>query len=232
MHDAIRDWLNSSRNYAAGVSLYLKYGIDSRLLNCFKEPIESEFKKKLLLEELTRLYHSHPLFTGEDPPKEEEPAEKHWPEAVADTPLSTLREEWRPLYGTLTNLQARIHDVAYAGLHDALKKEEAYQMAAEIVRLTNKINEIYYAKDYYLKHGKLPSTDPEPVATLLSNEDAYTKKKNIERYLRDLAKKLKRENISEIKRVKWLPKWDTLCKEITALNKQLNRPENEGIPER
>lgn len=231
MRDAIRHWLNGSRSYHEGVKLLLQYSTDQRLINCFKEPIETDFKRKRLAATLQELYEQHPAEKVKIAAPVQPPADKTWPVDNSNDVLASLREQWRPLYGEMTNLQARIHDVALQGQHDSAKAMEAHQMAEKIVQLTSSINEIYYQKTYFEKYGKLPEVEKAP-APEISPDQAFMRKKTVERYLRDLAKKLKRTELSDVKRNKWYPKWDTLTDELRSLNKILNRAENEGIPER
>lgn len=231
MFEAIREWLNSDRNYGAGVILALRYSTDPKIINCFKEQIQTDFKRKKLVEVLTELYKDQPKQQAVVKPQADIIQAKAWPADNKNEVLASLREQWRPLYGEMSNLQARIHDVALAGNHDPSKEMEAYQMAESIMRLNGQINEIYAKKEYFLKHGKLP----DPVVTVkadVSPDQAFMRKKTVERYLRDLANKLKRSELSDLKRNKWIPKWDNLCEEIRQLNQKLNRPSDEGIPQR
>jgi len=230
--EPIVSWLNSSRSYQEGVNLYLKYGTDRLLRNCFMEPIETDFKRKKLVEALRGL-----LETTREEKQIVKKAEtvivstgKQWPDDPDDI-LTSLRERWRPLYGEMTMLQGRLHEVANQGQRVKEKKEEARQMAGRILELQDEINGIYAEKEYYQQHGSLPV----PVKTVEENislEEAYRKKQNNERYLRDLAGKLSRTALTDHKRTKWLAKWDTLATQLRELNKKLNRAIDEGIPER
>ena len=233
MLEQIREWLNGNREYSSGVALVLRHSTDPRIINCFREPLETNFKRKKLVEVLTELYTDRPEPAALRAPSQPAlpPAEKTWPVDNTNEILASLREQWRPLYGEMTNYQARIHDIALQGVHDPQKKEEAHQMAKKIIDLNNKVNEIYARKAYFLKFGKLPDDTAEPIKEI-SSDTAFMRKKTVERYLRDLAAKLKRTELSDVKRTKWIPKWDSLCEELRALNKTLNRAENEGIPER
>jgi len=156
---------------------------------------------------------------------------KTWPSDDSNEVLTMLREQWRPKYGEMTNLQARIHDIAEAGNTDPNKRLEACQMAAKIIRLDKEIRKLYADKDYYLKNGTLP-VKPIEIQVIGPIELVWARKQNLQRYLRDLAGKLKRESISDVKRNKWLPKWESHVAELKELNNRLERPENEGIPER
>lgn len=232
MREPIVSWLNGSRNYQEGVNLYLKYGTDRLLRNCFLEPIETPFKQKKLVECLRELLQN----CNKEKKIVQEAKEvvtvsgKQWPETT-DEILKSLRDRWRPLYGEMTMLQGRLHEVANQGARDPAKKEEARQMAQRILELEEAVYEIYAEKEYYTEHGKLPVA-VKAIEENITLEAAYRQKSNLERYLRDLANKLSRSELSDHKRTKWLTKWDALASQLMELNKKLNRATNEGIPER
>jgi len=207
MQADLRAWLNGDRNYAAGIQLYLKHGTDARLRNCFLEPIPTDFKKKLLLQTLTDLYRG----TAAAVVKKETTTTiylngaRNWPADTSDEIVTNLREQWRPLYG---------------------------EMAARIVELDKKIREIYADKSFYEKNQRLPdqrAATPEVIGPI---EKVFARAEALKRYLRDLKKKLDRSEISDIKRNKWVVKWEEYCSELRQLNNRLQKPENEGIPDR
>jgi len=234
MLEDLREWLNGSRNYAAGVQIYLKHGKDARLRNCFLEQIESDFKKTLLLKTITDLYRGN---TKAIEQKENTTTiylngAKSWPADNQDEIVINLREQWRPLYGEMSSLQARIHDVALQGKTDINKKLEACQMAARIVLLDKKIRDIYSNKSFYEKNKRLPDQQLATIEVIGPIEKVFARAETLKRYLRDLKKKLTRAEISDIKKNKWVPKWDAYCNELRQLNNRLQKPENEGIPDR
>lgn len=233
MTEPIVSWLNSSRSYQEGVKLYLEHGTNRLLRNCFLEPIETEFKRKKLVEALRGLLEQSREEKTIVAQTETVYAStgKQWPQNTKDQILQSLRERWRPLYGEMTTLQGRIHEVAMQAKRDPSKKEEARLMAKRILELDDEIMGIYAEKEYYLKHGSLP-VPVKQIEEDISTEEAYRKKSNLERYLRDLAGKLDRAEISDHKRTKWLAKWNALSAQLIELNKKLKRAPNEGIPER
>lgn len=235
MMEAIKDWLNGNRHYATGVALYLQYGKDVKLRNLFNEPIKTAFKEKKLVEVLLQLYSGTVKAVAVKQTTTEKYLTTHktW-QPGTDAILNALREQWRPLYGLRSNLKARIHDVALAGNTDTVKRQEAAQMAAEIISISKQINKIYAKKSYYEQHGKLPL---EPVETdgIGDAATAYLLKKNAERYLRRLhnfmagtsnAKKPPNPKQHE----KWLLQYRKWEKELLKANIFLNRPHEEGLP--
>jgi hypothetical protein len=234
----VKDWLASSHSYQKGVSLYLKYGGDARYIRLFKEPIITDFKQSALLKQLKILYTEMQSSAGSNnissqaaqpvnADKDYSPTS--WVENTTDEYLMNLREQWRPLYGKRSNLQARIHDVASIGNTDAVKRQEAASMAAEIIRLSKQIKRIYDAKNEYIKMGASAPTyeDIEPIG---SPEAIVIKWNNIKRYLRELRRKINSPDVSLAKHEKWILAFEQYSKELSALNKQLNRPLNEGLP--
>jgi hypothetical protein len=234
MQEEISNWLSGSRNYAVGVQLYLKSGKDPLLLNLFREPIETEFKHKKLASSLQSLLNGTEKAIVQQKTSTAKYLGNHnnWPPESSDEILTALREQWRPLYGKLTNLQARIHDIALSGKKSATKQMQACQMAGEIIDLDEQIRSIYSKKDYYLKHHKLPD-EPFTVPIQIGDDKiAWSRRENLKRYLRTLANQLSRHKISDAKRPKWLQKWNDHVAEIRELNKRFKRPDNEGIPPR
>lgn len=232
MVEEIQKWFNSSRDYHTGVDIYLKYGKDSRLINSFTENKVTPFKKQLLLDTLTQM-----MATGatQAPKKEAEApkTEKHWPEDSKDDILNSLRSQWRPLYGKMTNLQARIHDIAERGQKDPEARLQAGQMAKEIVFLNKRIREIYAQKSYYEKNGSLPeSTDKKIPEEVVSIGQLFKMRENECRYLRQATRRLKELKEDDPKRVGLILKAQSHEKTIIELNIKLERPEYEGIPAR
>lgn len=104
---------------------------------------------------------------------------------------AALFEKWKPLYGELMDLQSTMYELAKAGTTDPKKKEAAGRQALRILELDTLCDEIYAARDHFLKHGSLPdenadldlSIDPMAWPRLLENH---------KRYLRQYEGKLKR----------------------------------------
>jgi hypothetical protein len=120
--------------------------------------------------------------------KPEKIAKNKWPDQC-DEILSSLKHRWRELYGEMTNLQARVGDLARAGVTDPNKKQEAGRMALRILDLDEACDEIYSKKDYYIEHGKLPLEAP-PIEISLDPALWYKKLHNHQRYCRQFRKDL------------------------------------------
>lgn len=202
--EEIRDWLNSSKDYAAGVQLYLKYGNDRTLKALFTQEAETAFKRDRLFAALKLIYENlrnptTPKAAIQRQLEKNNPPEnfKYWPPVpISDPVLNALYEQWKPIYAEMMNLSARIYDVAVFGEKDQQKALEACSMVHRILDLDDKCDEIYAKRDYYYEHGALPTLlveteivgDPVRWATLMNNA---------ERYVRQYKGKLKKDPSNE-----------------------------------
>lgn len=229
--DFIKEWLNSGRNYAEGVKIYLTYGKEQKFINLFNEPIQTAFKEKKLAEVLTQLYkgNAKAVTVKATTTTKYLTGHKTWPEDTSDAILTALRNQWRPLYGERSSLQARLHDVALAGNTDSVKRQEAAQMAGRIIQLSKEISDIYATRSYYQQHGQLPQKQVE-ASPFGDAAKAYIAKKNAERYLREYTSKLKSTRGTTKQRIKWVQAIERHTKYLKQANNYLNRPENEGTP--
>lgn len=219
MEDVLH-WLNNSRNYQAGVELYLKYGRDKLLKTLFTAEAESEFKRTRLVKALKELYNN---FQHPTSPKaaiqrqleKQDPTEnfKYWPPIpIADPVLAALYESWRPIYAEMMNLQARIYEVAQLGNSDPAKAMEASEMVHRILDLDDACDEIYAKRDHYYQHGTLPANvqnhepvgDPVKMAVELNNSL---------RYIREYKAKLKKDP-ANVKAAEKLLKHENRVKEL------------------
>jgi hypothetical protein len=215
----VRVWLNSKRVYADGVALYLKHGTDSRLKNLFAHEACSDFKKKKLGEELENLLDKKTPIDAIKIPQQTSYLTHHqgWPaNTTDDAVLNALHGQWRPLYGEMTNLQARLYDVALQGNSDSNKRLEACQMAHRILKLDDECQEIYAQREFYLLNGRLPEQAPPPDLVgdpvVLAMQHA-----NYERYVRDYKNKLAKNPNNE----KWAQKLKTYQEKLAWIKKQL-----------
>lgn len=194
--DVIREWLNSSRNYNAGATLYLKHGKDEKLKRIFREPA-SDFKKQKLAEALRSLLNNqeHAAAKQEEQKattiQRERLAEKRWPKE-RDTTLEALHQQWRIKFLEMTSLQSRIYDVALAGQTDSAKKQEAGQMAHRILDLDDECDDLYRQRDHYIKHNRLPE-EPKPMDLVVDVKKIPLALANCQRYIRDYKNKLLKE---------------------------------------
>lgn len=164
--EALRNWLNSARNYDEGVKLLVQYSSDAKLKRLFTTEAKSEFKQKLLLQKLQGLYTAG---TTQQIVKEEQSQQVVQRVAVAhfgwppekDEVITALHAQWKPLFSELNALSSRIYDIAKAG-----NKTEAGAMAHRILDLDDQCDALYDKRDYYLQHGRLPEEKAEyPVVT-------------------------------------------------------------------
>lgn len=189
--DDVKNWLNGTQNYDAGVKLYLQYGHDKLLRLLFTKEAETAFKRSRLVQALKDLYQN---FQHPTSPKaaiqrqlqKQNPAEnfKYWPPApITDPVVMALYESWRPLYAEMMSLQARIHEVAIQGDKNPTKALEACQMTHRILDLDDQCDDIYAKRDYYYQSGQLPSLvvttevvgDPVRWVTNLANHQRYVR---------------------------------------------------------
>jgi hypothetical protein len=200
--DDIRNWFNTRKKYPEGVKLYLKYGRDPILIRLFTEEKQSDFKENKLASALNQILSSNttPAVTSlKQPPAAEKPiqtqtekiARNRWPEKC-DEILSSLKHRWRELYGEMTNLQARLGEVARAGATDPNKRQEAGRMALRILDLDGDCDDIYSKKDYYIEHGKLP-IEISPIEISLDPALWYKRLQNHQRYSRQFRQDLEKD---------------------------------------
>jgi hypothetical protein len=119
-------------------------------------------------------------------------APNRWPAVpIQDAVIAALHNQWKPLYSEMLALQARIYDVAEVAekYNDPLKLQESCTMAFKITELDELIDEIYFKRDYYNEHGRLPEqkVTHEPVAPHMWP----MKLENAKRYVRYYQNKLK-----------------------------------------
>lgn len=200
----IRDWLNSTKEYATGVKLYLKFGSDPILKSLFTKEAESQFKRERLFLALKSIYDNYRKPTTakaaiQRQVEKQRPPEnfKYWPTVpISDPVLSALHEQWKPIYAEMMNLSARLHEVAVLGGKDQQKALEACSMAHRVLDLDDQCDEIYAKRDHYYQHGTLPGplNKPEPVGDPVR---WVTLMNNAERYVRQYKNKLKRDPANE-----------------------------------
>lgn len=198
--DDVKVWLNSPRNYDAGVKLYLQYGHDNLLKALFTREAETAFKRSRLETALKDLYQNHqhptsPKAALQRQLQKQNPAEnfKYWPPYPINDPIvSALYEQWKPLYSEMMNLQARLADVALLAEQDSNKALESCQMVHRILHLDDQCDDIYSKRDYYYQNGALPK--------LIIEEEVVgdpvrwvTNMRSAERYVRDYKAKLRKD---------------------------------------
>lgn len=122
-------------------------------------------------------------------------AGKGWP-AIMDATIQQLHDTWKPLIAEKYHLQARIYEVAKAGLTNEEKRKEACTMAHRILDLRDECRAIYKMRDHYLQHGALP-TEQQPDGICQDYRKWPTKLANHQKYLRDYKAKHAKETDPE-----------------------------------
>jgi hypothetical protein len=227
----IRKWLNGPRNYSEGVKLLLEHSQDEKLKKLFSTEGPTDFKKKKLHETLqqilsntnrngiknfiqrqkplepelqkvlnttsTRLISQTPTRLDISAPLQNP---NKWP-AQMDEVTKALFEKWKPIYAEKCNLEARIYEVAKAGLKNKSKEMEAGKMAHRILDLDDQCEQIYEQRNHYLKTGELPFHS-KPSKLVVDPVKMATELKNAERYLREYKGRLKKNPADEKAAVK------------------------------
>lgn len=193
MMEGIRTWLNSSKDYDAGVALLIKYSSNAKLKRLFQVEGVSDFKKGLLEKELKGLLQTGQQVVEEKKVVQHGMAVNHsrWPGEM-DAIVKSLHEQWKPLFAEMNDLQTRLYDVAVAGKTDKAKEIAAGKMAHKILDLDDACESIYARRDHYMQHGKLPE-ESKPADVVVDPVKMVVALKNAERYVREFKNKLKKD---------------------------------------
>jgi len=229
----IKDWLNSSRPYDAGVALYMRYGDDKQMKELFTEH-RTPFKEKKLVELLKSLLNKSAAVKQKEEVKTENlkvnsSATHGWP-AKMSKELAALKAVWLPLFKQRENLCARLYDVALLGKTDKNKEMEAGQMAHRILALQDEINGIYQDREYYIKHNCFPGKE-QLFKPVVSDVKIAERRLTVRRYLTRLKNELSKPGSEKVK-LKQEKKWTEYVAEMNYINEKLKRPYGEGIPKR
>lgn len=149
--DAIQIWLNSSRDYLAGISLYASYGTNNFLKKLFQSGPDA-YNKKKLVEELQKLagkVAQMPNFVEE---------------SIKPPPTASLEEHAKYL-----SLLRKRDDIVRQidrnmGLLDiSNNKQVLHETAKQILRLHQTKTEIWAQIDFFDEHGcfELPAEKKE-----------------------------------------------------------------------
>lgn len=230
---AIKNWLNGSRDYDAGVLLYHQYGDDRQMKALFKE-FRTPFKEKKLLELLKALMGKiaevKVVAKKVQQSIQQETETRHgWPLQL-DATLKALYDGWKLKFDETRSLEARLYDVAKKGGDDKNSEMEAGAMAHRILDLRDEIREMYKDRDYYLQHGHFPGK-AQSFKPVVNDLKIAERRLTVRRYLTRLKKELEKPEKPHI-RLKQEDKWKQYTDEMQYINKKLNRPDNEGIPAR
>lgn len=177
----IRNWLNGSRNFIVGSTLYKTFGTNQALKELLTKG-ETPFCNDLLAKEFESM-----LQTGlpVQPVVETKVVETRvMPETATDEVLQAISNEWKPLYKRMSYLQHSL-DKEFDDMNSAEAIAYRYPIALEVLDLEQQINQLWSKRDHYIKEGKLPfvpevkvelPTDPVEAGAVINNL-----KKNITR---------------------------------------------------
>lgn len=219
----IEQWLQGGQPYNIGVKLYLMYGADVQLKRLLSTEGETAFKKQQLAAALRQLVQPAPLvgqpemtatglsgnpialsgnltaLSGNPSPKDNTPTThevfaKQWPSSLnKDDVLKGLHEQARLLLKEIASMHASL-------LH--LPDDERKQTAFALLRKDDDLDALYYQRDYYLQHGRLPD---QPGFELIADPLLAAQRiANLKRYIRreKLAVKKDAGNVGAIARLK------------------------------
>lgn len=209
MKRLIENWLNSTRNYIAGVILYKQFGADAELKEHFAKS-KSEYLQKRLLEELQKLYKD------EQPPiiePKKAATFEEMPEDKKDAVLLALRNEWMPHFTKMNYLRHQLDSF----LEDESERATIRRgkIAGDILTLEKKCMAIWLKRDTYLATGLLPSKKIEKAEPVV---DAFKAAKRIEQlkiYVRRYKNKIKKEPANALHAEK-ITKYQTELKTLTT----------------
>jgi len=190
----IRTWLNGTRNYDAGIQLYIEHGGDTLLKRLFTQEGFSEYKLKRLTSALQDLLKPHPKQNHQTPhttsvleapaPMKGRATERKW-STERDEVEQSLFLQWKEKYSEMINLSARVGDISKEATikKDQSKIAEAGRMALRILDLDDECDVIFGIKEFYKTNGRLPD-DEGPLEIAVDPKLWYKKLHNHQRYLR------------------------------------------------
>ena len=177
--DDIKAWLNSNKDYASGVKLYLKYGANIFLKNVLQQR-ESEHNREKLSEELCKIIEKKVEIPITEEPKVESELTlpslskpfNHYPEAIKEL-IKTAVNSWNSL--SKLHRELRLNKRILAGIPevrwDYLTKEERCSNALSILKLAEENRQAWQLINLYEQSGCLPegniNTLPETAAELI-----------------------------------------------------------------
>lgn len=222
--DDIRNWFNTGKKYADGVKLYLQHGKDPLLTRLFTAEGYSDFKMKKLTSALDEMITPRKPVAPIAKPHEKKPdpspaittPESKW-RKNRDSVEESLYQKWKPIFLEMQNLVARIGDVARAGVFDASKEQEAGRMALRILDLDDECDILYYNRDHYQQHGKMP-LEEKPMEISLDHLLWPKRLANHKRYVRKFTNDLKKDP-SNITAAEYLQKHEWAVAEYEKLLK-------------
>ena len=189
----IQEWLNSDRNYAAGVALYNTHGTNVNLKRFFTRP-ETKLTTDKLLYELQQLVQ--PMVQVPTPKPED--FIKHTPITKPKIDRALLPQQ----YQALDVKKGRLYDMARylrTQLENAVEqnqKEKLQDLALKIVKTWREIDAIWLKLDYWNEHGQMmPETGKAKIDLDTATENEMLKhRNNLRSSVSKLKKKPKRVN--------------------------------------
>ena len=179
----IRAWLASGQDFAQGVALYALVGTNDVYQRLFALGA-SAYGKRVLLRELSALVEQPPALATPAPASEPVLAPAPPPANEAAPPASAVVEALlADLAGQLKGVRDQRSLVHPQLTAPGVRKTARQKLAAQIVGLTDKENELKAATAHVQEHGRLPGpvpvaevTDPGELRRLLTNRRALRSK--------------------------------------------------------
>jgi hypothetical protein len=174
--DLINKWLSGKKNFHVGAILYKKFGTDEKLKKLFEGKPDPYTQKRL--EEALVTLAQKPKVVLQSPSKTES---DEMPASV-DPVLSSIRQQWRPIYQRMNYLRHEL-DKYEGNSPEVIAKREP--IAFEILDLEQQCMVIWKRRRHYEQHGSLP--DVKPVEAPLPDDPVElgkmieTAKRNIRR---------------------------------------------------
>jgi hypothetical protein len=188
----IDKWLKSSQNFIVGAAIYKTIGKDPLLKNLF-EQAPTDYSRKRLLEELTRL-NAVPAAVVVDGMSMSTASlivaaatkAQEWQEMPSgnDAVLRSLQEQWKPLYARMNYLR---HELDQFKGNTPEMIERRKPMASEILQLEKQCINIWARRDHYMKEGRLPDDQVKQ-----KKDEIPTDPVKLGRYLEGLARNIRR----------------------------------------
>lgn len=208
--ESIRDWLNGSRNYNVGVSLYAVYGNNDSLLECLQQG-ESKFRAEKLLQHLRAIYEAQkptPVVIEKRidafPEKVTTTTERDELPKIVTKEADPYKDKWMPLYKEMQSLRARLCLYPTA--------EERGEAAFKILELERKCRYWWQRRQYFQENGVEMPEDNESPPPFADKNMLIERRNNFRTYVSRYRGKLKKHPDNP----GWIEKLDYYTKELEA----------------
>jgi hypothetical protein len=154
--DLIRAWLKGNKDYKTGVKLYVQFGGDSLVKRLYTTEKETPFKKGQLEADLRALLNEQSFQDLSDQPTapiiNTQNIVKAWPaDSCRDDLEKAIRTRWLMKFKEMQDLRSQL---LYLPTDD-----QRCDAAFRILRLDRECDQLYYERDHYRQHGRLPLDD-------------------------------------------------------------------------